>query len=617
MEHPPRRPQIDTDVLEHGPLPAAGYTFGGRRASDMSTSTVHADQPAASTSVLPASESANGDGNGESSRDGSPGSKSNKTTTPTQTTPKQSSPVSGEMQLPQSQSSFNGPTDERTTQPERRETASRPPPTRLIMPHPFAPSSSSYEPPSASSSYSATGTHFPFYSPTSYPPSSTALSSRYGSIDSGRWSFTDAESVSSVPASAGGDSCMEGVFERDVEHGALRLRSSVALSLRSAPLIAPLLPAYASSFSGSTEALAPPPPQAGAMLPPPPPPQSTEAWYAAAAHYQLEQRRQSCPALLEPPVNESQHAPPAPAWSVPTDSASYNPAAASGMSFASPGHHYSSHPSSYTGIHAPHTLMRVPSAPVLSQTYAGSSHYNPASAYASSADSLSHHPPAASYQPVFANPPGWERVQPPTIHIPTEHVPSPVVPPPAQYEKDASPGVTYPEARIPLGVSPPTSTPSGGGTPFNTTTPSTYANMGTPFDHPTAVSHIILWRFSLSFAYSLCGLFHRLITPAYLRYTPTATPLAQSRRRTNLHTSPSLSPQPTSCSRSQGDPKRPSPELLARCNPVSTKCTSSPVPPPRRCVVLASRIAPHSLPCFLYTPLICSVHYSASACFTR
>lgn len=90
----------------------------------------------------------------------------------------------------------------------------------------------------------------------------------------------------------------------------------------------------------------------------------------------------------------------------------------------------------------------------------------------------------------------------------------------------------------------------------------------------------------------------RLIIPASPRCTPMAIPLALSRRTTNPHTSPSLSPQPTSCSRSQGDPKHPSPELLARCDRVST---SVHLPPRPRRVVLASRIAPNSLLCFLYT----------------
>lgn len=273
LAHAPRRRVMDTSILDDGPLPAADYSFGTggagseeRRASTVSNQTVRG--PAASAVDDAA-------GSGGSAEEGSPDRKSNKTTTPTQTTPKQGSPAvelsrthpiatnemmhlqtrveseastisaSSSIPRPRQQPQQVSPSSTSRARPQR--------PTIPLLPHPLDPRAPSSAllyrhaaPPSASSTSSWSGIN-PLYTfssstPMPSPIASTSIgfssSSRFGSIDSGRislWSNAtgnDVESVSSVNVSERGypptgweDDSMGGaaasqaakVFERDVE----------------------------------------------------------------------------------------------------------------------------------------------------------------------------------------------------------------------------------------------------------------------------------------------------------------------------------------------------------------------------------------------------------------
>lgn len=296
----------------------------------------------------------------------SPGGTSNKTTTPVQTTPKQLSPRNEQPDSPLSlRSAPIGPAattiptpnapyeapgvpDDIAGAPSARsgdstmsvsdaarlaahrrdaETApsstpssspaqSRPTLISRVMPHPLAPllpsSSSSFSlphgPPSASSTHSSTPSQYPLPSPAlDHPSVSTALSSRFGSIDSGRISLfsgissgAEAESISSVPASFASDSCgsliedngVGGVFERDVQ--SLSSDPRIRIALATSPVTRLQQQHTRSSTTGTGSAISVSPTcttgsstaAPSTMLPPP-------------LSYSLDSRRASCPALLD------------------------------------------------------------------------------------------------------------------------------------------------------------------------------------------------------------------------------------------------------------------------------------------------------------------------------
>lgn len=343
----PRRLTIPDD----GPLPQPGYSFGtgGKRAS---TVLAHVESGSVSDG---ASDNANADASGHGhdagsgsgiqiqtapgvgnsepgeEEDTSPGTISNKTTTtPIQTTPQQLTPrpesplflrpsgavaetMGGTTNPTSGTSGDTAPTSDDNA--KRGDAESAPPSSRpssspihthrapnSIMPHPLAP----LLPFSSSSPSSIQPGQCPLPSPPlENPPVSTALSSRFGSIDSGRFSLfsssAEAESISSVPATASSsyatDSCsgsfiedhgiVGGMFERDVQSLSSDHHHKLRLSLATETVSPTSTTGSSASASTTTTATT----ATARMLPPP-------------LSYSLGHRRASCPALVDSDSSE-------------------------------------------------------------------------------------------------------------------------------------------------------------------------------------------------------------------------------------------------------------------------------------------------------------------------
>lgn len=600
LAFPPRRSvATDRTFVSTGPLPAADYSFGtgGRR----STTVLSADLGVSSEErVVSVSDGMEGVIH-ESKDHGSPGTTSNKTTTPLQMTPKQTTPTKDETDSMEQTDASIIPAvteelnelDQLAVQPPHNHDVSLSEAARLaegsgqtaisystsnvvnaadfapsrpahnsrlraIMPHPLAPSYSpsssaslSSYPPSASSSHSTFG-QYPFASSWFAPSISTNMSSRFGSIDSGSVSLFSTfgssaeESVSSVPPSDSGGSYFDdlsigGVFERDVERiGPVPTLSSAAqieLHKRS------MMPGPSAGLSPTSPTTA----RLGAVMPVSAAqahsseylqvPMTSDTRSAAPLGYPLDVRRASCPGLVDPSLGNSEYGerehsgglssqavgssyrissfpPPAaasssgealssrqeqsqrppvptPIWDPPLTAARRDIASSSASSPLNERDILSSAPtyanrnisqSSTTSKHQLiHSLLKMPSAPILTNYQHSTTFAPPTISTSGRARTLDLGP---AYHPV----PDWERVQPPSTLYPSPAPPTSASP--QDHHDPTSREDLYPEAMIPLGESPASTSGGGGGNVPFSPSPLTQAGWSAS-DYPS----VTVWRF--------------------------------------------------------------------------------------------------------------------------